>query len=118
MKTMHIVPKLPFGPPCFFSVALLASLSVGFVGIRSLTESREATVHLAETRSPNLANSAGQNITAMLNLIDHTLLWVAGSMERDLGWGSLEPVRMRRIPAFEEKFRRPRPLGSQIPMER
>lgn len=100
---MHIVPRLPFGP-LLLSAALLASLGVGFVGIRILADSREATVHLAETRSRNLANSADQNITAMLNRIDHTLLSVAGSIERDLDSGGLDTARMKHILAFEEKY--------------
>lgn len=90
--------------PLLLSAALLASLGVGFVGIRILADSREATVHLAETRSRNLANSADQNITAMLNRIDHTLLSVAGSIERDLDSGGLDTARMKHILAFEEKY--------------
>ena len=102
MKTMYIRLRLPFGP-LLFSAALVASLSVGLVGVRSLTDSREATVHLAEVRSRNLANSADQNITAILNRIDHTLLSVAGSIERDLNSGGLDLARMKPILAFEEK---------------
>ena len=103
MKTMRMILKLPFGP-LLFSVALLSSLSVGFVGFRSLVESREATVRLAEVRSRNLVNSADQNITAMLNRIDHTLLSVADSIERDLASGGLDRARMKRILAFEERY--------------
>ncbi len=100
MKARHIVPRLPFGP-LLLSAALLASLGIGFVG---LADSREAAVHLAETRSRNLANSADQNITAMLNRIDHTLLSVVSSIERDLDSGGLYAARMKDVLAFEEKY--------------
>jgi two-component sensor histidine kinase len=102
MKTMHLRLRLPFGP-LLFSAALLASLSVGFVGVHSLADSRKATVNLAKVRSRNLVNSADQNITAMINRIDHTLLSVVGSIERDLDSGGLDQARMKHILAFEEK---------------
>ena len=97
MKNMPLRLRLPFGP-LLFSAALLASLSVSFVGVRSLADSRKAAVQLAEVRSRNLVNSADQNITAMLNRIDHTLLSVAGALER-----GLDPARMKHILAFEEQ---------------
>ena len=103
MKTIHMILRLPFGP-LLFSAALLASLCVGFVGFHSLTDSREAAVNLAEVRSRNLVNSADQNITALLSRIDHTLLSVASSIERDLASGGLDPARMKHILAFEEKY--------------
>jgi len=99
---MHLCFRLPFGP-LLFSVALLTSLSVGFVGIRSLSDSREATIRLAQVRSRNLVNSADQNITAMLHRIDHTLLSVAGSMEREAGSGAAASARLKHVLAFEEK---------------
>jgi PAS domain S-box-containing protein len=102
MKTMRMLLRLPFGP-LLFSAALLATLSVSFVGVRSLADSREATVRLAEVRSRNLVNSADQNITAMLNRIDHTLLSVVSSIERDLASGGLDQARMKHILTFEEK---------------
>jgi hypothetical protein len=40
----------------------------------------------------------------MLNRIDHTLLSVAGAIERDLESGGLDPARMKHILAFEEKY--------------
>ncbi|HJV21505.1 MAG TPA: ATP-binding protein [Holophagaceae bacterium] len=95
-------PKLPFGP-LLVAAMLAASLLVAVLGLRSVGESRKAAVRLAEVQSQNLAQAIDQQITASISRIDQALIFVAGSMERELQAGRPDMTRMAKVVALAEK---------------
>ncbi|MBP7652140.1 response regulator [Candidatus Dependentiae bacterium] len=85
--------------------SLIVSLFIIFIGIYTLSSSREYIVKDAKIQSENLAHSINNNITNTFERIDHVLFSVINEVEKNIRiTGKLDLNYINNVITFEKKF--------------